>query len=62
MTETMNSIRTHWKVKHLNTLEKYPYEMSKNNLQMNNTNTDNNIQSSTGNGIPAWRRVRIPPP
>jgi hypothetical protein len=38
---TMGIIRTHRKGKHLNTLEKYQiYKISKDNLQMNDTNTD----------------------
>jgi hypothetical protein len=39
----MDIIRTHGEVKHLNTWEKYYiYEVSKDNLQMNDTNTDAN--------------------
>jgi hypothetical protein len=39
--DTMDIIKTHRKGKHLNTLEKYHiYKISKDNLQMNDPNTD----------------------
>jgi hypothetical protein len=41
ITDTMDIIRIYRKGKHLNTLEKYhTYKISKNNLQMNDTNID----------------------
>jgi hypothetical protein len=41
ITDTMDIIKTHRKGKHLNTLEKYYiYKVSRDNLQMNDTNTD----------------------
>jgi hypothetical protein len=41
ITDTMDIIRTHRKGKHLNTLEKYHiYKISRENIQMNDTNTD----------------------
>jgi hypothetical protein len=41
--DTMDIIKTHRKRKHLNTLEKYCiYKISRDNLQMNDTNTDTN--------------------
>jgi hypothetical protein len=41
ITETMDIIRTQRKGNHLNTLEKYHiYKISRDNIQMNDTNTD----------------------
>jgi hypothetical protein len=41
VTDTMDIIRAHGKGKHLNTLENYHiYKLSKDNIQMNDTNTD----------------------